>query len=210
MAVQISLERCGVVCLDRGRGETAPGPQPQRGPTTATGHGSDPSGLTMDGQSRTNGQQALKICHWNAEGVRNKKTELQHFLRDQAIDVCCIQETHLTETHRFFIRGYEVFRQDRENRPKGGLITLVKNHLPAVETQRSGQADLDTEYLGVKLVLSDTPVTVMNIYSPPDKQIKLQNIQVGPQSWIITGDFNSHSPSWGYQQLNNKGEEVEN
>ena len=211
IAMQLSLERCGVVLLDRSRGGTAPGSQPQRSPTSATDCDSDPSGLTMDGQSRTNGQQALKIVQWNAEGVRLKKTELQHFLKLKTIDVCCIQETHLSSSHRFFIRGYEVFRQDQENRPKGGLLTLVRNNIsPATEIQRSGQADLDTEYLGVKLVLARTPVTVFNIYSPPDKQIQLHNIKVEPQSWIITGDFNSHSPSWGYGQLNSKGEEVEN
>ena len=197
MTMQLSLERCGVVLLDHSRGGTAPGSQPQRSPTSATDCNSHPSGLTMDGQSRVNGQQALKIVQWNAEGVRLKKTKLQHFLKLKAIDVYCIQETHLSSSHRFFIRGYEVFRQDRENRPKG-------------EIQRSGQADLDTEYLGVKLVLAGTPVTVFNIYSPPDKQIQLHNIKVEPQSWIITGDFNSHSPSWGYGQLSSKGEEVEN
>ena len=52
------------------------------------------------------------------------------------------------------------------------------------------------EYVGVKLVLAGTPVTVFNFYSPPDKQIQLHNIKVEPRSWIITGDFNSHSPSW--------------
>ena len=109
-----------------------------------------------------------------------------------------------------FQRGYKVFRQDRENQPKGGLLTLVRNNIPAEEIQRSGQADLDTEYLVVRLVLTGTPVTVFNIYSPPDKQIQLHNIKVEPQSWIITGDFNSHSPSWGYKKLNSKGEKVEN
>ena len=210
MAVQLSLERCGVVLLDRSRGGTAPGSQPQRSPTSATDCDSNPSGLTMDGQSRTNGQQAFKIVQWNAEGVRLKKTELQHFLKLKAIDVCCIQEAHLSSSHRFFIRGYEVFRQDREKRPKGGLLTLVRNSIPAAEIQKSGQADLDTESLGVKLVLAGTHVTVFCIFSPPDKQIQLHNIKVEPQSWIITGDFNSHSPSWGYGQVNSKGEEVEN
>ena len=86
---------------------------------------------------------------------------------------------------------------------------MYRNNIPAAEIQRSGQADLDTEYQGVKLVLAGTPVTVFNIYSPPDKQIQLHNIKLEPQSWIITGDFNSHSPNWGYGQLNGKGE-VEN
>ena len=85
MAVQLSLERCGVVLLDRSQGETAPGSQPQRSPTSATDCDSDPSGLTMDGQSRTNGQQVLKIVQWNAEGVRLKKAELQHFLKLKAL-----------------------------------------------------------------------------------------------------------------------------
>ena len=115
----------------------------------------------------------------------------------------------MSSSHGFFIRGYKVFRQDRENRPKGGLLTLVRKNIPTAEIQRFGQADLDTEYLGVKLVLAGTPVTVFSICSPPDKQIQLHNINVEPQSWIIPGDFNSNSPSWGYEQLNNKGE-VEN
>ena len=83
MAVQLTLERCGVV-LDRGWGGTAPGSQPERSPTSATDYDSDPSGLTMDGQSWANGQQALKIVQWNAEGVLLKKTELQHFLKHTA------------------------------------------------------------------------------------------------------------------------------
>ena len=112
MAVQLTLERCGVVLLDRGWGGTAPGTQPQRSPTSASDCNSDPSGLTMDGQSRANGQHALKIVQRNAEGVQLKKTELQHFLKLKAINVCCIQETHLSNSHPCFIRGYEVFQQD--------------------------------------------------------------------------------------------------
>ena len=127
-----------------------------------------------------------------------------------AVDVCCIQETYLKDQHRFFIRGFEVFRQDRKGKHKGGLVTLVRNTIPAVETKSSGQAELDTEFLGVKLVLTDGPLTVLNVYSPPDKQIQLDSIPVDDRSWIITGDFNSHSPSWGYQDLNRKGEDVEN
>lgn len=205
----MTLNRCGVVFLDRGRGRTVPGPQPQRGPPITTDHGLDAPQTLRGEQIRAHGQAALRIVHWNAEGVQRKKVELQQFLRENAIDVCCIQETHLKNTHRFFIRGYESFRQDRENRPKGGLITLVRNNIPAAETQSSGQADLDTEFLGVKLVLPGMSMTVLNVYSPT-KQIQLDSILVDSHSWIITGDFNSHSPSWGYQDLNKKGEDVEN
>ena len=103
-----------------------------------------------------------------------------------------------------------MFRQDRENRPKRGLLTLVRNNISAAEIQRFGQADLDREYLRVKQVQAGTPVTVFNLYSPPDEQIQLHSIKVESQSWIITWDFNSHSLRWGYEQLSNKGWEVEN
>ena len=108
MAVQLSLDRCGVVLVGRSQGGTAPGPQPQRGPTNATDCGSDPLLMAGGGQSRATGHQTLRIVHWNAEGVRQKKLELQQFLKAQKIDVCCIQETHLNNTHRFSIRGYEI------------------------------------------------------------------------------------------------------
>ena len=35
----------------------------------------------------------MKILHWDVEGVSPK--ELTIFLRENNIDVCCIQETHL-------------------------------------------------------------------------------------------------------------------
>ena len=207
MAVQLSLDRCGVVLVGRSQGGTAPGPQPQRGPTNATDCGSDPLLMAGGGQSRATGHQTLRIVHWNAEGVRQKKLELQQFLKVQKIDVCCIQETHLNNTHRFSIRGYEIHRVDRADRPKGGVLTLVKTSIPSTEVQRSEKAD--TEYITVKLILPDRNLTICNLYSPPNKAINLQILQPNSEDWMIVGDFNSHSPSWGYPSINAKGEEVE-
>ena len=107
------------------------------------------------------------------------------------------------------MRGYETYRQDREERSKGGILTLVKNSIPSSELCRSQTGD--TEYLGVKVIISDdVTITVFNLYSPPDRQIELDSIEPGSTDWIILGDFNSHSPSWGYTDLDSKGEEVEN
>ena len=147
----------------------------------------------------------LKIAQWNAEGIRNKKTDLQNFLWQHSIDVCCVQETHLTTNHRFFIRGYETYRQDRE----GGILMLVKNRVPSAELCRSQTGD--TEYVGVRVIPNTTTtITVLNLYSPPDRPIALDGIEPINSNWIVLGDFNSHSPSWGYSDVDNKGEEVEN
>ena len=108
--------------------------------------------------------------HWNARGLKRKKQELMEFLRLHEIDVCAIQETHLQEKERFWVRGYETFRQDRLNRKNGGILTLVKTTLTAVETRRSrpeGQIqDQDTEWLGIEIILSPGNLHVYNVYSP--------------------------------------------
>ena len=72
VAVQLSLKRCGVVLLDRSQGGTAPGSQPQRSPTSATDCDSDTYGLTMDGQSRANGKQTLKIVQWKESDLKRQ------------------------------------------------------------------------------------------------------------------------------------------
>ena len=199
-----SGNRDGVVSMDS-QVETVPGPQPQRGPPPATGV-SDPEHVAGKGQSRATGYN-FNICHWNAEGVRTKKLELQTFLKTHNIDVCCIQETHLSPNHRFSVRGFDSFRRDREHGPKGGLLILVKNIYPAAEIHRSG--DEDTEVLGIKLILEGNPLSIYNLYSPPPKALRLHAIQPEEERWIIMGDFNSHSPSWGYPDLDAKGDEVE-
>ena len=50
--------------------------------------------------------QVFKVMHWNAERVLNKKTELENILFSMDIQVCCIQETHLSEDKSFKVRGY--------------------------------------------------------------------------------------------------------
>ncbi|KAK7108155.1 hypothetical protein V1264_015944 [Littorina saxatilis] len=205
MVVSSTNQRDGVVFMDRSQVKTVPGPQPQRGPPNATGD-SHPSDVAGDGRSRATGYQ-IKVMHWNAEGVRNKKIDLQNFLKQQNIDVCCMQETHLNSSHRFSIRGYETFRHDRASGHKGGVIILVKNSMAAAEIYRS--QDGATECLGVCLLAGKKPLAIFNVYSPPAKQLDPHNIPILPDRCLITGDFNSHSPSWGYRQIDSKGEEVE-
>ena len=136
-----------------------------------------------------------------------RKLSFKIFLRAHSVDVCCILETHLTSKHRFLIRGYQEFRQDRRHGHKGGVLTLVKNTISSFETQRSDSLELDTAFISIKLV--ETQLTIVNIYSSRDLPIQLNDILLSEENWIIVGDFNSHSPSWGYKDIDARGEEVE-
>ena len=197
--MQISLNRCGVVpCIQDGPARGA-----SRTPLALT------TGAYSEARSELNSQTGTKLTtmHWNAEGVQKKKLELQNFLKEHHVDICCIQETHLNPNLRFSIRGYTTYRHDRLEQHKGGVLTLVKNSYPSAEINRS-RANEGTETLTVLVTLPDRDLTVINIYSPAQK-IQLPPRKPTQANFLALGDFNSHSPSWGYQNIDAKGEDVE-
>ncbi|PVD38981.1 hypothetical protein C0Q70_01606 [Pomacea canaliculata] len=148
----------------------------------------------------------INIMHWNAEGVTNKKTELEQFLYQNSINICCIQETHLQKEKPFKIRGYQTFRSDRQGRKKGGVLTLVRNNMNASETKRYMD---EAEYIEVKVTITNSILHVINYYCPSDKMLSLDTIQVPDSGFLIAGDFNSQSQSWGYNILDKRGEDIE-
>ena len=150
-------------------------------------------------------EPCLRVVHWNAEGVFNKADALKMFLFENKVDVCCVQETHLQEGKTFKIRGYQVFRNDRQGH-KGGVLTLVRNNIQANEIRKfTGEA----EYLHLRVTAGKLNLDIVNYYCPDNKMLSLETIDVPTSNFIIAGDFNSHSQSWGYFTMNRRGEEVE-
>ena len=163
-----------------------------------------PKGKKTTGQLKK--EKPLKVMHWNAEGIFNKVDELRNLLVEKDIDVCCIQETHLTKAKTFKIRGYQKpFRLDRIDRHKGGVLTLVRNNVHAVE----GCTHLDgAEYQCLKVKSKNSEINLVNYYCPNNRGLSLDSIEVN-ESFLIVGDFNSHSQSWGYDHTDARGEELE-
>ena len=174
--------------------EEVPGSLPRRSPPKATGET----------------KHKLKILQWNCESIRNKKLQLINKLKNADIDIACLQESHLQphqkHGNRFIIRGFQTFKQDRKNGPKGGVITLVKNDIPASEVRvETGDR---AEMVGVKIHLHNKEMLIYNCYCPPTKEHILHAMSISEHCMVV-GDFNSHSPSWGYTVQDARGEEVE-
>lgn len=157
--------------------------------------------------SATRGQTCLKIMHWNAEGIQNKKMSLNERLRQENIDIACIQETHLKEALRLNIRGYEVIRKDRTDRIKGGVAILVRNSIPYQELQVD--TGNEAEIHGVVLTVGQDKIRIFNEYCPVDKDLSLSRIETSETNCLVVGDFNSHSEAWGYAESDQRGEEIE-
>ena len=137
---------------------------------------------------------------WNAEGLVKKKTELEKILKEESIDICCIQETHLKKDKTFKMRGYQCIRTDSAgDRNKGGDLTLVKLNFSAY---LSGSSTDSAKYQVVNIKTKTKEIHLVNYYCP-------NNIYLDLLSIPVVRDFNSHSQSWGYNHIDARGEEIE-
>ena len=145
---------------------------------------------------------------WNANGVKDRKPELQRFLKENEIDIACIQETHLKpDIQKFFVRGYETFRRDRTTGAKGGVLTLVRNDIPAVKLEETTEGDL--EFITIKAFMKEEQLLATNCYSSPARKLSLNSLSLSKEKHIVVGDLNGHSPEWGYDKTDARGVEIQ-
>ena len=163
-------------------------------------------------------RQSLRLLQWNCCGARSKQAEIVDALRDNNIDVACIQETKLRgndATPKF--SGYTSIRQDRANRAVagGGLLTLVKDNLPFQRQHAAAEGNL--EMLKVRLMLGGgDSLNIINVYRPPIRstvretrtsESEWQSLPAGPEV-VIMGDVNAHHHSWDADYADCDGEDL--
>jgi len=71
--------------------------------------------------------EETRILQWNCRGIRGKFPYLQAALQD--IDVLCIQETLLWPQNNFWIKNYNIIREDIVSPNKRGICILIKNNI---------------------------------------------------------------------------------
>lgn len=223
---------CGATPVESRQAGGVPDSLPRRSPPLATGGTSASSWGARRRARRLNAtgqkskkrvpkteppRQPLRILQWNAEGITRKKRALSARLHAEKIDVACIQETHLSPPNEktrpshphknISIRGYQTFNTPREGRTKGGVLIYVRETIQA--TPINVDTGQEAEIVGVLVRVDGKDIRIFNYYCPPDKNLSLYNMDLSCDHHIVLGDFNSHSPSWGYSDLNQRGEEVE-
>ena len=124
---------------------------------------------------------SLRVLQWNAGGLRDRSTELLHFLSSHPVDLICIQESNLNSSFFFRIPGFSALRSDRTQsrsgilspdatHASGGVIIFVKQGLSFSELSTSSFSSLDpySDYVGVNSSLNNfSSVSFLNVYAPP-------------------------------------------
>ena len=195
---------------------TAPGPVPRRDPTPTTGQPKPNKNI----RKKTVGQRyqkpnpgksnklsnSLNILQFNIDGFSNKKTELAHFLDKNNIHIALLQETQKGKFTDLHVPNYTPTHCDCSQCQ--GTVTYIRNDVTGKTTN---QPENSTCIQKTTLWHSGEKYQIYNVYHPPGSTLQLQNTFTESvfQKTVIAGDFNSHSPTWGYKDLDSNGKVVE-
>lgn len=150
------------------------------------------------------------ILSWNANGLFKHYEDLKTLISFYNSPIICLQETHLKNNQTINFAKYNIIRSPAPDHQWacGGVLLGIPIHLNYIETplRTNLQATAATIYLS-------SPLTICTIYLPPNKDIETEDLKdlvaALPRPFIICGDFNAHSPTWGSRSTNNRGRIIE-
>ena len=106
--------------------------------------------------------KALRLACWNADGVRGRKLELEHFLSQHCVDI--LRETFLKPDQAFRLANYVCHRTDRPT-TGGGTAILVHRGIVHHSVRVPGLTHL--EATAVQVTLVGRPVKILAAYLSP-------------------------------------------
>ena len=119
---------------------------------------------------RTLRYKALHLACWNADGVRGRKLELEHFLSQHGVDICLLSETFLKPDQAFRLANYS-YVCNRTDRPTagGGTAILVRRGIVHHSVPVPGLTYL--EATAVQVTLAGRPVKILVAYLSPSRPL---------------------------------------
>ena len=154
---------------------------------------------------------ANTIIQWNCRGLRPNFEEICLLINNHHPVALCLQETFLKENDSTSFKYHSIYNKifTEGQKAQGGVCIIVNNNIP----HKHIPLDTSLQAVAVKLSLHGT-VTLCSIYLPPHAPIeenKLHHlISQLPSPFILTGDFNCYSTTWGCNDTNRKGLQLEN
>ena len=150
------------------------------------------------------------IIQWNCRGLRANFTDVRLLCDNYNPIVCCIQETMLTKDD-FIIRGFNCIHltsRDIGGRACGGVSVLVRDGIP------SSECTLNTSLQAKAVTISTSKtITICSLYLPPSENLNIvlltRLIDQLPNPFVICGDFNGHSMTWGCDKSNSRGDRID-
>ena len=126
----------------------------------------------------------------NIRGLKSKFSSFQTKIEELLPSIICITETHLTESEKLEIEGYEVFRNDREENKGGGLLIAVKNEIKNICTVVEKRNDVGQT---MWIVIDNTKIKIRIgvVYAPQESRTRKEKLKImyeGIQEQILKAE----------------------
>lgn len=147
----------------------------------------------------------INCCTWNCTTIKTRLNELDYFLDNNNIDICCLNETRLSPNKKLKCKGYVVHRNDR-NSQGGGVAVLIKEGIKHELLPKYPQFPNENVALNIKT--HNGEITIVAVYNPPKKTLKiseLNSIFLRNRRTIILGDLNAKHIAWNCPTNNKNG-----
>lgn len=151
-----------------------------------------------------------------------KRNILLDFTKVHDPDIMLLSETKLNSRHKMEFEKYNMYRSDRpKSKQGGGCAILVRRTIPHTHllSQNNKCTTLETCIINIKLP-QDKNLFIISIYatnSDHTNKIKSEmdiifsnlKLQSTNNYYLIAGDWNARSPTWGDQEHNQRGKIIE-
>ncbi|GFU94085.1 hypothetical protein TNCV_3308381 [Trichonephila clavipes] len=117
---------------------------------------------------------SLKIIQFNVNEISTSATKIKldqvlELALTEGAQIIALQQTTLKTFTFFKIKGYNIFRLDRQNRSGGGLALLIKNiNYKCININRKITDGSNLEIQGIRIIWRGKPLNIFNMYHPPD------------------------------------------
>ena len=145
---------------------------------------------------RTERSKPLRLAYWNADGVRSRKLELEHFLNQLGVDICLLIETLLNPGQAFRLANYVCHRTDRPTL-WGGTAILVRRGIAQHSVPIPGLTH--SEATAIQVTMAGKPVEILAAYLSPTRPLIEADLSAyfgGGMPVLMAGDLNAKHVDW--------------
>lgn len=154
----------------------------------------------------------LKIMQWNACGITNHVSIklLENFITLHKIDIVLLNETFLKNHHKFYLNGYKIYRNDRQNRHGGGVAIAVKFGI--LHRLVNPYQTVHLENISVIVKINNREIVITSAYSPKycdSFESDVKKITPLNREFFVFGDLNAKNGQWNCNVNNRAGIKLE-
>lgn len=153
----------------------------------------------------------LKLAVWNANGLVQRKLEVQNFLIEHNIDIMLISETHFTSMSHLKIKGYTIYdTKHPSGKSHGGTAILIRNRIKHYELQKYNEEHIQATSICLEEWAGQCVISA--VYCPPKHSIKRHQFanyfKTLGDKFLAGGDYNAKHIQWGSRITSSKGKQL--